>query len=96
MDLIDAFTKAAMPTVIVFTKCDNPRPSWQITQGMMENLCATFDYIESFEASINSPETHKRCISIMMRNVMSELNSEFYKFSNSISLLHMIVAPLLG
>lgn len=38
---------------------------------MIERICSTFGGIESFPTSASSPETHKRCVSIVLRKVLS-------------------------
>ena len=77
----DACSIAAIPTVLVASKCDNPRKTWQIDQRMIEGICSTADGVESFQTSATSPETHKRCVSVILRNIISGKAGELKKFS---------------
>lgn len=74
--MLDACSNIAIPTVLISSKCDNPRKAWQIDQRMIEGLCNTMDGVESFQTSANSPETHKRCVSVILRKIMSERAGE--------------------
>lgn len=74
--LLDASSNIAIPTVLISSKCDNPRKAWQINQHMVEGICKTVDGVESFQISVNSPETHKRCVSVILRKIMSERAGE--------------------
>lgn len=86
-NLLDAFTKDSIPSVLIFSKCDNPRLDWQINHCMMESFCDTLDSLEFFQTSANAPETHKRCVSIMVRNVISGRNGEIYPFLTPVMIL---------
>lgn len=68
----EALSKGAVPTVLVSTKCDNPSRSWEVDPGVVESLCSTFRGLEAFQTSASASETHKRCISVLLRNVMVE------------------------
>ena len=67
----EALVNEAVPTVLVSAKCDNPFKSWEVDQEKVENFCNTLN-VESFQTSISAPETHKRCISVILRNIMME------------------------
>lgn len=67
----DSLSNAAIPTILISSKCDNNRKAWQIDQRMIERTCSTIGGIESFQTSASSPETHKRCVSIVLRKVLS-------------------------
>ena len=54
---------------------------WKVSNQEIQNLCATADNLESFQTSIASPETHKRCISVMMRNIGLSTNSKYSPYS---------------
>lgn len=73
---LDSLSNAAIPTILVSSKCDNNRKAWQIDQRMIERTCSTIGGIESFQTSASSPETHKRCISIVLRKVLSARDGE--------------------
>lgn len=72
----DSLSNAAIPTILVSSKCDNNRKAWQIDQRMIERTCSTIGGIESFQTSSSSPETQKRCVSIVLRKVLSARDGE--------------------
>ena len=67
---LEALFKHQIPTVLVATKSDSPQGSWEVDHEMAEELTSTVTGIESFPVSLSAPETHKRCISIILRNIM--------------------------
>ena len=69
---LEALSGDAIPTVLVSTKCDNPFKSWKVSQEGVEELCNAFRGLEIFKTSTSAPETHKRCISVILRNIMME------------------------
>ena len=73
---IEALANDAVPTVLVSAKCDNAFTSWEVDQEKVESFCNTLD-LESFQTSISAPETHKRCISVILRNIMLERRRKF-------------------
>ncbi|KAL8797233.1 MAG: hypothetical protein Q9195_000700 [Heterodermia aff. obscurata] len=70
--VLSAFSKAALPTVLVSSKCDNPPNSWEVDAGKVEGFCTQLDGVESFQTSATAPETHKRCVSVILRNIIAE------------------------
>lgn len=68
--LLKALSKDGIPTVLVSAKSDSPRGSWEVDHDMVQELCSPGTGIESFPVSLSAPETHKRCISIILRNIM--------------------------
>lgn len=94
---LDACSNIGIPTVLISTKCDNPRKAWQIDQRVVEEICNTMDGVESFQTSANSPETHKRCVSVILRKIMSEragkseISLSLWNFMNSLQTLHEIL-----
>lgn len=76
MRLPDALSKDHVPTIVVASNCDHSPKSWRIDHGKIERLCARFSGVECFQTSISIPETHKRCVSIILRNVMLERNGK--------------------
>lgn len=69
---LEALTQEAVPTVLVSTKCDTPLESWEVDQDKVEEFCSTLQGLETFQTSATAPETHKRCISVILRNIMLE------------------------
>ena len=72
----DLLSNSAIPTILISSKCDNNRKAWQIDQRMIERTCSTISGIELFQTSASSPETHKRCVSIVLRKVLSARHGE--------------------
>ena len=73
---LEALSKDDTPTVLVSAKSDSPRGSWEVDHDMVEELCSTAG-IECFPVSLSAPETHKRCISIILRKIMVKRRGEF-------------------
>lgn len=70
--MLDAFSEAAMPTVLVSSNCDNPPSSWEVDAGRMEGFCSRLEGVESFQTSATAPETHKRCVSVILKKITAE------------------------
>ena len=66
----DVLFKVEMPCVLVSCKCDISPTSQHIDARSIEQLCN--NNIKSFQTSVDSPETHKRCISVILRNFVSQ------------------------
>lgn len=73
---LEALSKDDIPTLLVSAKYDSPRGSWEVDRAMVEELCGTVTGIESYPVSLSAPETHKRCISIILRNIMVKRRGE--------------------
>ena len=69
MTNIDSLSNAAVPTILVSTKCDNPPTRWEVDHEAVEIVCNKFEGTESFQTSASAPETHKRCISVILKNI---------------------------
>lgn len=76
--LLEALSKNDIPTLLVSAKSDAPRGSWDVDPDMVDELCSTVTGIESFPVSLSAPETHKRCISIILRNIMVKRREEYH------------------
>jgi hypothetical protein len=61
-----------MPCVLVSCKCDAPLSNRRIDPQEVEQLCMEETGIEVIQTSADAPETHKRCISIVLRNFITE------------------------
>ena len=68
-DYQDRLSDAAIPTILVSNKCDNPPSYWKVGRERVEVVCNTYEGTESFQTSATAPETHKRCISVILRNI---------------------------
>ena len=74
--LLEALSNDETPTLLVSAKSDSPRGSWEVDNDMLGELCSTVSGIESFPVSLSSPETYKRCISIILRKVVLKRRGE--------------------
>ena len=54
--------------MLVSSNCDAPANSRLIDPHEVEQLCMDETGIESIQTSIDAPDTHKRCISVVLRN----------------------------
>ena len=68
--VLGALAHDAIPTILVMSKCDHSPKSWRVTPNMIDDMKTRFKDVESFQTALSSPETHKRCVSIMLRHVM--------------------------
>ena len=68
----EALYDQAVPTVVVSSKCDYPSKSWEVDQSVVEDFCSSLHGLEIFQTSAIKPETQKRCISVILRNIMLE------------------------
>lgn len=67
--ILSRLSDAAIPTILVSNKCDNPPSYWKIGRERVEVMCNTYEGTESIQTSVTAPETHKRCISVILRNI---------------------------
>jgi len=58
--------------VLVSSKCDKDIDSWEIEHRMIDGVWTVMNGVESFQTSSAAPETHKRCLSVILRTIMSE------------------------
>lgn len=66
--ILDACSKDATPCVLIASKCDAPISSRRIDPHEVQQLCMEETGIESVEVSMDYPDTHKRCISVILRS----------------------------
>lgn len=62
--------------VLVSAKSDSPPESWEVDHDVVEELCSTVMGTESLTVSSSAPDTHKRCISIILRKIMVKRRGE--------------------
>lgn len=68
--ITEAFSKSEIPAVLVSSKCDISSELSQTDLRMNESFCNPIEGVESLQTSAKSPETYKRCVSIMLKKVM--------------------------
>lgn len=66
----DSLSQETIPTIVVASNCDRPPKAWQAEYAKVEKLCTSFENIDCYQTSLNAPETHKRCVSVILRNVI--------------------------
>ena len=74
--MLDACSKGSTPCVLIASKCDVPIDSRRIDPQEIEQLCMEETGIESIQISINSPESYKRCVSVVLRNFITNQPGE--------------------
>lgn len=89
----DALSNSAIPCVLVSCKCDQSPDSRQLDPLLIEQLGTSFGPgmggIDSFQTSAAYPESHKRCISIILRAIVSKESG--LSLSQSISLSSLVL-----
>ncbi|KAG8531102.1 uncharacterized protein KY384_004459 [Bacidia gigantensis] len=73
---VSALGRDSIPTVLVASKCDTSPKSWRVTPRMVDSMVKDNKDIQSFQTALCTPETHKRCISIMLRNVILQRHGD--------------------
>ena len=56
--------------MLVSSKCDKDQESWEVEHHIVDGMWTAIEGEESFQTSLVAPETHKRCLSVILRNVM--------------------------
>ncbi|KAL8916183.1 MAG: hypothetical protein Q9172_006414 [Xanthocarpia lactea] len=65
-----ACSKSAIPTVLVCSKCDVPPEIRQVDSQITEQLRnGVVGDIQMYQTSIKAPDSHKRCLSFILRNI---------------------------
>ena len=90
----DSLRKDGIPTIVVASHCDHAPKAWRVEYEKIEKLCLRFKDIECFQTSINVSETHKRCVSIILRNVMLERHGKQPEVTVEQSHLSKTILPL--
>ena len=85
-----------MPTVLVSSKRDNSSALGEADASKIEGICKRLDGIESFQTSATAPETHKRCVSVILRNITAKKQGELliHSFSNYLPCACLLILPL--
>lgn len=102
--MLDACARNGIPCLLVSCKCDHPPSTWQIDPRAIGDACSTTAIRESFQTTVNAPQTHKRCISIILRSLTVgepckfsyypvSLSDRFYAFSLLSLTVHIIYTP---
>ncbi|KAL9123648.1 MAG: hypothetical protein Q9217_006939, partial [Psora testacea] len=74
--LLSALTHNTIPTVLITSKCDHPPQSRRLTLSTVDGVRNRFSNVKSLQTALSTPETHKRCVSIMLRNIMLDRDGE--------------------
>lgn len=63
--------KAAIPTILVFIRCDSPRSSWQIDHYELERYRDTANIVGLFRFSLDHSQDCRKYVSIILRYIMA-------------------------
>ena len=85
-----------MPTALVSSKCDNPPTSWDVDPCKIEGACSNIEGVESFQTSATAPETHKRCVSVILRNIAAGRDGKPLLRSTSLGSLVLVILTVLS
>ena len=70
---IDAIGKAGIPSVLVSSKCDTLQGERKIDPAEVEQKAKrSVKNLNTLQTSIRDSETHKRGLSIMLRDILSQ------------------------
>ena len=62
--------------MLIACKCDVPPNKRRLDPLEIEQSCMEETGIEAIETSINTPNSHKKCISVMMRDLLAVRNGQ--------------------
>ena len=80
--LLDTLKHQNVPTILVASKCDLSTKRWSATSKKIDGIYKNNKSVNSLQTTLNSPETHKRCISIILSNIMLELHGKRHYLSD--------------
>jgi hypothetical protein len=67
----EALSNSGVPCVLVSCKCDVPAYSWQIEMSTIERLSRNNGGLDMYQTSINTADSQKKCISIILRTILT-------------------------
>ena len=70
--LLAALSHRMVPTILVASKCDTSA-KWSVTAKKIDGICKDHRNVELFQIFWSTLETQKRCLSIILRNIMLEI-----------------------
>lgn len=90
-----AFASSALPTVLVRSMCDLPPRLPQTDSQMWKNLGdGVTPKIPTYQVSLKAPESHKRCVSFILRNIRLRTNGTAFCYP-SCSTINRPVIPVI-
>lgn len=83
-------SRSGLPFILVGCKCDSHPAHREVDPAVVEKKAKTFlGEVDTFQTSEALPETHRRCLSVITRAVISSKRRECYPLP--IMLIHPIV-----
>lgn len=79
----DALSKSGSSNVLISCKEDNPPQLRQVDLDFNEQIRSRFSRVETCSTSANVPESQKRCISIILRSILSGRKGRHYWISST-------------
>lgn len=71
-EILNALSKASLPFLLVACKCDQHPVHREVDPAVIEQKAKTsFGEINTFQTSESAPETQKRCLSVILRTIIS-------------------------
>ena len=77
-NILDAFAKVSLPTLLVASKCDAPLNKRQIDLTALEHL-GLFGGVEPMQTTANSA-SHKKCFARILNIIIARRNGEYRDF----------------
>ncbi|KAL9113250.1 MAG: hypothetical protein Q9227_002585 [Pyrenula ochraceoflavens] len=74
--VLQALFASTVPSLLVSCKCDNPPQLRQVAPGIVRQASFALGGIDAQQTSANVPESQKRCISIILRQILAR-SSEY-------------------
>ncbi len=71
MSMTDALPRSTLPFVVVACKSDGSLPVYQRDPTNFEQARRILGEIEAHQTSLDDPESHKACISILLRAIIA-------------------------
>ncbi|KAH0565906.1 hypothetical protein GP486_000686 [Trichoglossum hirsutum] len=73
-ELLNAFAKAGLSSLLVSCKCDISPSKRQIDPNVLKKAGSTFGGVETFQTSASAPDSQKRSVFVLLRMVISQEN----------------------
>ena len=68
--------KTNIPRLLTACKCEVPARARQVESGFVEQIGDSLGGIDTYQTSANVPQSQKRCISIILRSILTKSESK--------------------
>ncbi|EME48582.1 hypothetical protein DOTSEDRAFT_67582 [Dothistroma septosporum NZE10] len=83
-EMLDAITKASLPTVLISCKCDTPADEREVDPAQVEqNAKRAINNISTLQISEYHPETHRRGIFMLLNTIVSAQSEQYFRSSSA-------------